>query len=726
MTAPGIRIRKRLIFCLFAVFFLFFALMLRLVWLQIVRGDMYREMAVEQWTRDIPIPSRRGIIFDRNGKKLAISASIETLYVRPVEIEDVEEVSYRIAEALDMDREYVLDRLARKVDTVLLKKKVEKEDVDKIRDIKGIYSVDDSKRYYPNRNFAAHILGFTGVDNQGLDGVEALFDRYLYGLPGRNIAETDAVGRRIPFGFDMQYSPQDGYNLVLAIDEVIQHFAEKAVEEAVINNKAQKGTAIVMDPKTGDILALAVKPDYDPNVPFDPLNVKEQDRWEGLSEEEIRDERLKMWRNYAVSDIYEPGSTFKIVTTAAGLEEGAVTPDSTFYCKGSITVGGRTLKCWRSYAPHGHQTFTEAAQNSCNPVFIEVAQRLGKESFLKYIEAFGFGERTGIDVPGEAYGLVMNPSAVGPVELANIGFGQGVAVTPIQLITAASAIANDGVLMEPRIALELRDEEGNTVHEFKSKAKRQVISPQTARTTMEILETVVSDGTGSNAYIPGFRVAGKTGTAQKVVDGRYLQGKYVASFIGIAPADDPKVVVLVVIDEPDPSNYYGGQIVAPVVGSILSDTLRYLKVQPRYTEEEAERLVREKAQVPDICNMPLQDAIKTLSSSNLQFQVVGNVIEGGENRIVDQTPKPDIMVSEKSIVLLYLESYNQQDQEVIVPNVIGSTVNGATNLISNAGLRIQISGTGIAVNQIPLPGEVIDMDQVVKVEFEEPENLDGT
>ncbi|HOO12847.1 MAG TPA: penicillin-binding transpeptidase domain-containing protein, partial [Bacillota bacterium] len=422
------------------------------------------------------------------------------------------------------------------------------------------------------------------------------------------------------------------------------------------------------------------------------------------------------------SDLYEPGSTFKIITTSAGLEEGAVRPDSTFYCKGSITVGGRNLKCWRSYNPHGHQTFTEAAQNSCNPVFIEVAQRLGKEKFLGYIEAFGFGEPTGVDLPGEAAGIVMNPSTVGPVELANMGFGQGVAVTPIQLAAAASAIANEGILMEPRIALALKDQEGNTVHEFSPKVKRQVISPQTARATMQILETVVSDGTGSNAYVPGFRVAGKTGTAQKVVDGRYVQGRYVASFIGIAPADDPRVVVLVVIDEPDPANYYGGQIAAPVVGSILSDTLRYLKVQPRYTEEEAERLITERVPVPDLTGMPLMEAIKTLNSSKLQYQVVGSVIEGDENRIVDQTPKPDIMVSEKSIVLLYLETYRGFSQEVIVPNVIGKTVNGATNLLKSENLRIQVSGTGIAVSQDPLPGEVVNVDTVVKVEFEDPES----
>ena len=308
-----------------------------------------------------------------------------------------------------------------------------------------------------------------------------------------------------------------------------------------------------------------------------------------------------------------------------------VRPDSTFTAR-VPSRWGRNLKCWRSYAPHGHQTFIEAAQNSCNPVFIEVAQRLGKEKFLDYIKAFGFGEPTGVDLPGEAYGIVMDPSTVGPVELANMGFGQGVAVTPIQLAAAASAIANEGMLMEPRIALALKDQEGNTVHEFRPKVKRQVISPQTARTAMHILETVVSDGTGSNAYVPGFRVAGKTGTAQKVVEGRYVQGKYVASFIGIAPADDPRVVVLVVIDEPDPANYYGGQIAAPVVGNILSDTLRYQGAAKVY-REEAERLIKEKVAVPDLSDMPLHEAVKTLSSSNLGTRWWAPLLKN-DNRIV--------------------------------------------------------------------------------------------
>jgi stage V sporulation protein D (sporulation-specific penicillin-binding protein) len=722
LAAPGIRLRKRLIFCLFAVFFLFFALVMRLLWIQVIKGDVYRDMAVEQWTRDIPVPSKRGIIYDRNGKKLAVSASIESIYVRPVEIENPEEVSYKIAEALKMDRAEVLAKLTKKMDTVLLKKKVEKEIVDKIRDIPGIHVVDDSKRYYTNRNFAAHLIGFTGIDNQGLDGVEAVFDKYLYGLPGRNIAETDAAGRPIPFGFDTQYAPQNGYNLVLTIDEVIQHFAEKAIEEAVIKNKAQRATAIVMDPKNGDILAMVVKPDYDPNFPFNPVDPGEKRRWESLPEEQLREERLKMWRNYAVSDIYEPGSTFKMITAAAGLEEGVVTPSSTFYDRGFIKVGGRTLKCWRYYSPHGHQTFVEGVQNSCNPVFIEVGQRLGKEKFLKYVEAFGFGEQTGIDLPGEAYGMVMNPSAVGPVELATMSFGQGIAVTPIQLITAASAIANDGMLMQPRIALELRDDKGNTVHEFKPKMRRQVISPETARTLMQILESVVSEGTGSNAYVPGYRVAGKTGTAQKVVNGRYIDGKYVASFVAIAPYDDPRIAVLVVIDEPDPANHYGGQIAAPVAGAIVRDTLRYLKVKPRYSVEEAEKLVKNKVKVPDIRNMPLQEGLKILKNNNLQFQVVGNIIEGDRNLIVDQTPKPDIMVSEKSIVLIYLESFEDQNSEVIVPSVIGKTVNGATNLLKASHLQIQVSGTGIAANQEPLPGKVVERGTVVKVEFKEPVN----
>lgn len=722
MVAPGIRQRKRLIFCLFTVFFIFFALILRLMWIQVIKGDLYRGMAVEQWTRDIPVPSKRGIIYDRNGKKLAISASIESIYVRPVEIEDVEGVSYRIAEALGMDRQQVLEKLTKKADTVLLKRKVEKEIVDTIRDIPGIHVVDDSKRYYSNRNFAAHLLGFTGIDNQGLDGVEAIFDKYLYGLPGRNIAETDAAGRPIPFGYDTQYAAQDGYDLVLTIDEVIQHFAEKAMEEALIKHNAHRATAIVMDPKTGDVLAMVVKPDYDPNTPFEPVDPESKKLWEGMTEEKKRDERLKMWRNYAVSDIYEPGSTFKIITSAAGLEEGVVTPNSTFYCRGTVKVGGRTLECWRYYSPHGHQTFTEGVQNSCNPVFIEVAQRLGEEKFLKYIEAFGFGSKTGIDLPGEAYGLVMNPSSVGPVELSTMSYGQGIAVTPIQLITAASAIANDGILMEPRIALELRDKEGNTIHRFEPRMRRQVISPETSRTLMQILESVVSDGTGSNAYIPGYRVAGKTGTAQKVIDGRYVDRKYVASFVAIAPADDPRIAVLVVIDEPDPSNYYGGQIAAPVAGAIVRDVLRYLNVKPRFTEEEAQDLIKTKVAVPDIRGMSLQEALKALKNNKLQFQVVGPVVEGGSNTVVDQTPKPDIMVSENSIVLLYLESYEEDSAEAIVPDVVGRTLSGATGLLQSAGLKIQVSGVGIAVGQDPLPGSLVDKDTVVRVEFKEPGN----
>lgn len=722
MAAPGIRQRKRLIFCLFMVFFIFFALIIRLLWIQVIRGDLYRGMAVEQWTRDIPVPSKRGIIYDRNGKKLAISASIESIYVRPVEIEDPEGISYRIAEALEMDRQEVLQKLVKKADTVLLKRKVEKEIVDTIRDIPGIHVVDDSKRYYLNRNFAAHLLGFTGIDNQGLDGIEAIFDKYLYGLPGRNISETDAAGRPIPFGFDTQYAPQDGYDLVLTIDEVIQHFAEKAMEEALIKHQAQKATAIVMDPKTGDVLAMVVKPDYDPNTPFEPVSPQQKELWRQMTDEQLRDERLKMWRNYAVSDIYEPGSTFKIITSAAGLEEGVVTPNSTFYCRGTVKVGGRTLKCWRYYSPHGHETFTEGVQNSCNPVFIEVAQRLGEEKFIKYIEAFGFGAQTGIDLPGEAYGLVMNPSVVGPVELSTMSYGQGIAVTPIQLITAASAIANDGILMEPRIVLELRDKDGNTVHSFGPRMRRQVISPETSRTMMQILESVVSDGTGSNAYIPGYRVAGKTGTAQKVIDGRYVDRKYVASFIAIAPADDPRIAVLVVIDEPDPSNYYGGQIAAPIAGSIVKDVLRYLNVKPRYTEEEAEDLVKTKVAVPDVRGVSLQEALKTLKNNKLQFQVVGEVIEGDNNTVVDQTPKPGIMVSENSIVLVYLESFEREGNESMVPDVIGRTLSGATGLLQAAGLRIQVSGAGVAVGQDPLPGSMVGKDTVFRVEFEEPNN----
>lgn len=651
MSGIKVTIKRRIVVVFFAFFVIYAGLIARLAFVQIINSNEYQQKAVEQWTRDIPIQSQRGVIYDRNLKKLAVSATAYEIYVRPAMVKDKEAVANALSEVLSVDKDSLTQKISAKKDTVLIKKKVDADKVKLLREkeLSGIIFNDDSMRFYPQSNFASYVLGFTNTDNQGQDGVEYSYEKYLNGFPGRNIMMTDAHGQMLPGSDTKYYEPQDGLSVVLTIDEVIQHFAEKAVENAVIENKAKRVTAIVMEPKTGDILAMTSKPDFDNN---DPRKIPEDliDKWDTLSQKEQYDALYKIWRNPAVSDSYEPGSTFKVITSSAGLEENVVKPDDHFYDPGYIMVAGKRIKCWRSHNPHGNQTFAEAVKNSCNPVFVEVGQRLGKEKLYKYIKAFGFGSATGIKLPGEASGIVRNLSAIGPVELANNSFGQGISVTPIQLITAFSAVANNGFLMEPRIAKKVIDNEGKTVHEFQPRTVRQVISKETATTMSQILEFAV--GPTASSYISGYKVAGKTGTAQKAEGGVYVSGKFVSSFCGFAPANDPKIAVLVVIDEPGGAQHFGGVIAAPVAKSIIYDTLRYMDVKPQYNEEEKKLLEKPVVKVPEVRNMPLKDAIKILAKSKLKYSVETEFEHNMESAILDQTPKPGADINEGSIVIL--------------------------------------------------------------------------
>ncbi|HOE58067.1 MAG TPA: penicillin-binding transpeptidase domain-containing protein, partial [Bacillota bacterium] len=397
MSGIKVIIKRRIVFIFFAFFVIYVGLLGRLTFIQIINSTEYQQKALEQWTRDIPIKSKRGIIYDRNLKKLAVSATAYEVYVRPAMIKDKEAVITALSEVLGIDKDTVAQKMTAKKDTVLIKKKVDNDKVKLLREkeLAGIVFNDDSMRFYPQSNFASYILGFTNPDNQGQDGVELTYEKYLNGFPGRNIVMTDAHGQMLPGSDTKYYEPQDGLDLVLAVDEVIQHFAEKAALNALIENKAKRVTAIVMEPRTGDILAMAVKPDFDNN---DPRKIPEElkDKWDSLSDKDQLEALFKIWRNPAISDSYEPGSTFKVVTSSAGLEENVVKPDDHFNCIGHIIVAGKKIKCWRSYNPHGNQTFVEAVKNSCNPVFVEVGQRLGKEKFYKYIKAFGFGTPTNV------------------------------------------------------------------------------------------------------------------------------------------------------------------------------------------------------------------------------------------------------------------------------------------------------------------------------------------
>lgn len=635
---------------------------------------------------------KRGIIFDRNGKALAESASANKISIIPKELKESQrdEVASKLAQILDLKKEDILKKISTKgVQEVIIARRIDDKKANEIRKLNysSIIVSGDTKRYYPEKNLASHILGFTGSDNQGLDGVESVFNSYLRGIPGRISTPVDAVGRKMDFGSEEYVPPVDGYNLVLTIDDNIQHFVEKALDEGYAHTKPTKGaTAIVMNPKTGEILAMASRPDYNPNDPF----AGPKDEW------------FKNWRNKAISDSYEPGSVFKPVTASAALEEGVVTPHDQFYDPGYINIAGQRINCW---ATHGSETFVQGVQNSCNVVFATVSQRLGVDKLYKYIHAFGFGKDTGVILPGEASGLVMQENKVGPVELATNAFGQGIAVTPLQMIRAISTVANGGKLMEPMIVKSVVDESGNTVKEFKPKVVRQVISEKTSATMRGILESVVSEGTGKAGYIEGYDVGGKTGTSEK-----YTPGKYVASYVGFAPAYDPQIIALVVIDEPNAETHFGSALAGPVVKSILWDSLNYLGVKPKGLE------VKPIVQVPNVRDKSIIDAQNDIINKKLQY-----VVEGYGNTVIDQIPKEGAMVEEGTTVILYLNDYNK-NSKVKIPDLKGKTVTESSEILNALGLKIKIIGDGVVYKQKPEKGEEVEKGTTIEVEFRPLEN----
>lgn len=708
------------------------ALLVRCAWVQFVDGPDLQIRAIEQQTKDKTINSKRGIIYDRNGKILAQSASVEMVSVSPREIYDAENADFvadTLAAVLELDRESVYKKITRNSGYEIIKRRVEKEEADKLRalmsftdeegktsnKLKGVHLSEDTKRYYPYGKLAAHVIGFVGTDNQGLNGVELSFDKYLKGLPGRVVTAKNAMGTDMPFKYEKYINPENGANLVLTIDETIQHFVEKNLEQAVAEYKVQNGAAcIIMEAKTGDILAMATYPSYDLNAPFTLNNPEIQAQVDALEGEEktklYNDEIQKMWRNKAVVDTYEPGSTFKAITTAMALEENVVSINDTFYCTGAHVVGPHVIHCWKG-GGHGAETFLQGVENSCNPVFMTVGARIGNANFYKYYKAFGFAEKTGFELPGEAVCAFHQMANFNEVELATSSFGQSFQITPLQLITAYSAIANDGSMVRPRIAKVLTDDDGNVIKTFGTKSIRKVVSEETAAATRQILESVVTNGTSKNAYIAGYRVAGKTGTSEKLPRGN---GRYIASFAGFAPANDPEIIGLLLLDEPMGDIYMGGQIAAPTFKLIFEDTLRYLGIEPQYTEEELKTM---DLPVPNVEGLNVADVSKAFENSGLRYQIVGD----GEV-VVSQIPKGGTALPASSTVVVYTRDSDESD--VVVPDVVSCGVNEANRRIVNAGLNIKISGNSevkegeaVVSTQSPPSGTLVPKGTIVTVEF---------
>ena len=580
--------KKRMKNSIFLVILIIALLITRLGYLQLIQGSELKAKAYAQQTSDRKVSAKRGTIYDREGKILAVSSTVETVTINPGNIkdEDKEKVAKKLAELFELDYENVLKKVKKRSSIERIVQKVEKEKTNELRTwmqenniVEGINIDEDSKRYYPLNNLASQVIGFCGSDNQGLNGIEAKYDEYLKGKAGAISRITDASGGAIENSSEEYTEPTDGDDLVLTIDTTIQGIAEKYLKEACIDNKCTDGgNIIIMNPKTGDILALAGYPDYNLNEPFAVD--------ENLSKEEQTKQMQGLWRNKAISDTYEPGSTFKLVTTSAALEEGITTPDKEgeFCCVGHIEVAGVRMKCWRYYNPHGSESLRQALMNSCNPVFIGLGQKIGVHKYYEYLNKFGFFTTTGIDLPGEAGSIFLKEDKVGPVELGTISFGQRFEVTPIQMATMLSTIANGGTYVKPRIVKQIisnteKDENGNRkVTDIEVKTGERVISEETSKQVLSMMGSVVSEGTGKNAKVEGYSIGGKTGTSEDGVN----TGKYVTSFIGTAPIEDPEVVVLITLYNPTgEGGHQGGGVAAPVGGEVFSEILPYLEVQKK-------------------------------------------------------------------------------------------------------------------------------------------------
>ncbi|TCS75691.1 stage V sporulation protein D (sporulation-specific penicillin-binding protein) [Effusibacillus lacus] len=640
MQAVNLTLRKRLIVVLFALGAVFLALVGRLAYIQLIQAPWLTEKAEDLWRRDIPVESKRGIIMDRNGEVLAYNGSAPTIVAFPAQIKDKPGTAEKLAKVLGVDKDALLARISKRTLLVYVMpggRKIDDQKAKEVRSLKlpGVYITEEGKRFYPFENLASHILGFTGAVNQGLTGLEAWYDERLRGKNGSISFFAQANQQKMPNENDSYTPPENGLNMKLTIDKEISNFVRREIDNLVAAYNPDGVMAIVADPKTGEILAMENYPTYK------PAQYKEYPQ-------EVYNRNLAIWKTF------EPGSTFKIVTLAAALEEKKVQLTERFFDPGYYEVAGRKIRCWKA-GGHGSESMLEVVENSCNPGFMLMGQRLGKEKLFSYIDKFGFGKKTGIDMPGEGTGILFKLNQVGPLELATTSFGQGVSVTPIQQVMAVSAIANGGLLMEPHIAKEWIDPEtGKAVETVQPKVKHRVVSEETAKTVRETLESVVAQGTGRHAYREGYRIAGKTGTAQVASPGGgYKQGHYIVSFVGMAPADDPKLVAYLAVDNPKAGLIFGGLIAAPVVGNILADSLHYLNVPTRKNGISLEYRYGDikPVEVPPVAGLTLEEAKREMINSHMQLRVE-TVGEG--KFVVAQAPTPGTKVTPGATIRIFL------------------------------------------------------------------------
>ncbi len=640
--------RRRAVFVCACIEIILMLLLVRLFYIQMFMAPELQKAAYEQQTRDRLIAPERGDILDRNGTPIATTKTVASVSVIHAQVEEPEKVANVLSEKLDLDYNETLEKVNKRVALMRIKTKVDKETAEEIAflKLKGVMVDEDILRVYPYNTLAAQVIGFVGKDNQGIIGLESKYEEYLKGEKGKIMTQTDGRGRELENSEQTRVAPVPGYDLVTSIDVNLQQYAEQTIEKVVRGKSAKRGSIIIMNPQNGEMLAMASYPSFDLNEPYKINDAELEANWDSMSQKEKNDALNQMWRNFNINDTYEPGSTFKVITSAAGLQEGVVTEDSTFNCNGGRTVAGRYIKCWRSPRSHGSETFVQGVQNSCNPVFMDIAARLGSDKFYEYMIKFGFDKKTGIDLPGEAVGIMHKKDKIGPVELATMSFGQSFQITPLQLIRAISAAVNGGRLVTPHFAMELKDETGATVKTFEYEDAGNPISAETSEKMKKILESVVAVGTGNKTYIPGYRIGGKTATSEKLPR---KSGKYIASFCAFAPAEDPQVIAIVLVDEPQ-GVYYGGQVAGPVMKELLTNALPYLGISPRYTEEELEIDGVAPLTVANYVGMTVGNAKNEAAKAKVTIEVIGE----GEN-VKSQFPPEGTAINQNSKILLYTD-----------------------------------------------------------------------
>lgn len=730
---PSQRLRQRTAILILLILVLGFgAAVLRLTYLTTVQSSELQESAVDLQLADTTVSAKRGTIYDANGNVLAESASVWQVVMSPVNFKNDKQrqaAAKGLSEIFDLEYNDVLDDTKQQSHYVVVKRRIESDEREKVLELidtlKKDYScsgviqlLDDYKRYYPKNSLASSVIGFTGSDDQGLEGIEYEYDSYLSGTPGRIITAQNARGTDMPFRYEQNVESEDGNNVYLTIDETIQSICEKYMQKGVEdNNVLNKGVCIAMDVNTGAILAMVTTDGYDLNNPYE-LSAKDKKKIKSTPKKKQAEAESaalsNMWRNKAVADTYMPGSVFKMCVASAALEENLVNEKTSFTCTGSILVEGETIHC-SNIAGHGTQNFVEVISNSCNPAFIQIGQMLGAGKFRQYYQGFGFSDKTGIDLPGEAEDSFWKEGKMGGVDLAVASFGQNFTITPIQMITACAAVSNGGYVVQPHVVSKITDSKGNVIKTVDKKIKRQVISDDTSKKMNEYLEYNTERQGAAAGYISGYKVAGKTGTTEKRGVTKFessFSEDYISSFCGYAPADDPQIAMLVFFDTPDGDAYYGSQVSSPVFINIMSEVLPYLDVKTSYTDEE---LGYVDASAGDYTGVSVDEAKTAVEADGFTATVKGN-----GSTVISQIPTVSSGLQKGGSIVLYTDS-DSQSETVSVPSLIGLSPDEVNNVASDYGLNVSFSGattsSGTSSSQNIEAGTSVSPGTVITVSF---------